>query len=129
MSFTWVWTYLAPAPLHTLTSRKISICCSWLITLYSFISSPYCWARGRWKLPLFYSRKTGWRGRTPGSEGIHPQIRKVRTLWIKGFPCHFYLAPIVGHVGDGNFHCVLPLDMGCEEEVRKAKDFIDRLAR
>lgn len=32
-------------------------------------------------------------------------------------------------MGDGNFHCVLPLDMGCEEEVRNAKDFGDRLAR
>ena len=41
----------------------------------------------------------------------------------------FGSAPIVGHVGDGNFHCVLPLDLECEEEVRKAKEFVDRLAR
>ena len=37
------------------------------------------------------------------------------------------LAPIVGHVGDGNFH-VLPLvDMENEEEVAKAKRFVERL--
>ncbi len=37
------------------------------------------------------------------------------------------LAPIVGHVGDGNFH-VLPLvDMENEEEIAKAKRFVERL--
>ncbi|XP_078364900.1 putative D-lactate dehydrogenase, mitochondrial isoform X2 [Oculina patagonica] len=39
------------------------------------------------------------------------------------------VAPISGHVGDGNFHCVLPLDLECEEELRKAKEFVDRLCR
>ncbi len=37
------------------------------------------------------------------------------------------IAPIVGHVGDGNFH-VLPLvDMENEEEIAKAKRFVERL--
>ncbi len=37
------------------------------------------------------------------------------------------LAPIVGHVGDGNFH-VLPLvDMDNEEEIATAKRFVERL--
>jgi D-lactate dehydrogenase (cytochrome) len=37
------------------------------------------------------------------------------------------LAPIVGHVGDGNFH-VLPLvDMDDLDEIRKAQDFVERL--
>jgi len=33
------------------------------------------------------------------------------------------LAPIVGHVGDGNFHCLIVLDPSDEEEVRTAKEF------
>ena len=33
------------------------------------------------------------------------------------------LAPIVGHVGDGNFHCLIVLDPDDEEEVRTAKEF------
>ncbi|XP_069822562.1 probable D-lactate dehydrogenase, mitochondrial isoform X2 [Dendropsophus ebraccatus] len=37
--------------------------------------------------------------------------------------------PIAGHVGDGNFHCIMVLDLNDEEEVRKVKDFTDRLAR
>ena len=41
----------------------------------------------------------------------------------------FDLAPIVGHVGDGNFHCVVLFDSGCIEEVKKVKAFIDRLSR
>jgi len=39
------------------------------------------------------------------------------------------IAPIVGHVGDGNFH-VLPLvDMGNDEEVKAAKTFVERLVQ
>ena len=38
-------------------------------------------------------------------------------------------APIVGHVGDGNFHCVLLVDIENEEELIKAEDFIVRLGR
>lgn len=34
------------------------------------------------------------------------------------------LAPIVGHVGDGNFHCLLLIDMDNHAEVAKAEDFI-----
>lgn len=37
------------------------------------------------------------------------------------------LAPIVGHVGDGNFHTVLVLDPNDAEELRKAHAFNERL--
>jgi D-lactate dehydrogenase (cytochrome) len=37
------------------------------------------------------------------------------------------LAPIVGHVGDGNFHVGLLVDMGDEEEVKRVHAFLDRL--
>jgi len=38
------------------------------------------------------------------------------------------IAPIVGHVGDGNFHLTLLLDMDDESELKKAKSFLERLA-
>ena len=37
------------------------------------------------------------------------------------------IAPIVGHVGDGNFHVVPLIVMGDAEEVRRAKSFSERL--
>jgi D-lactate dehydrogenase (cytochrome) len=37
------------------------------------------------------------------------------------------VAPIVGHVGDGNFHCVVLLMMDDQEEVARAEAFLDRL--
>lgn len=38
------------------------------------------------------------------------------------------VAPIVGHVGDGNFHLSLLVDMESEAEITRAKDFVGRLA-
>jgi D-lactate dehydrogenase (cytochrome) len=37
------------------------------------------------------------------------------------------IAPIVGHVGDGNFHLSLLIDMNDKEEVSRAKAFSERL--
>jgi len=37
------------------------------------------------------------------------------------------LAPIVGHVGDGNFHVGLLVDMNDEEEVARVRAFLERL--
>ncbi|MEM9684205.1 MAG: FAD-linked oxidase C-terminal domain-containing protein [Pseudomonadota bacterium] len=37
------------------------------------------------------------------------------------------IAPIVGHVGDGNFHLVIVVDPDDEEEMRRAHDLNDRL--
>ena len=34
------------------------------------------------------------------------------------------MAPIVGHVGDGNFHTLLLIDMNDESEVARANDFV-----
>src|SRR5262249_33895094 len=37
------------------------------------------------------------------------------------------LAPIVGHVGDGNFHLTLLIDMNDADEVKRAKALSERL--
>jgi D-lactate dehydrogenase (cytochrome) len=37
------------------------------------------------------------------------------------------LAPIVGHVGDGNFHVGLMVDVGDDEEVTRVRAFLERL--
>jgi D-lactate dehydrogenase (cytochrome) len=37
------------------------------------------------------------------------------------------ISPIVGHVGDGNFHCLPLIDMTSEDEIKAAKGFISRL--
>jgi len=34
------------------------------------------------------------------------------------------ISPIVGHVGDGNFHCLPLIDMDNPEEIEKAEDFV-----
>jgi D-lactate dehydrogenase (cytochrome) len=39
------------------------------------------------------------------------------------------IAPIVGHVGDGNFHLTLLIDLDNPEEVKVAKDFNERLVQ
>ena len=39
------------------------------------------------------------------------------------------LAPVLGHVGDGNFHCLLLIDIDNPEEVKAAEGISHRLAR
>jgi D-lactate dehydrogenase (cytochrome) len=39
------------------------------------------------------------------------------------------MAPLVGHVGDGNFHLLLLTDPDSEDETRRARDFASRLAQ
>ncbi|XP_076878366.1 putative D-lactate dehydrogenase, mitochondrial [Brachyhypopomus gauderio] len=37
--------------------------------------------------------------------------------------------PIAGHVGDGNFHCIMVLDPEDPDEVQRVQEFTERLAR
>jgi D-lactate dehydrogenase (cytochrome) len=45
----------------------------------------------------------------------------------KDIASHGLIAPIAGHVGDGNFHCSPLIDMDSPQEVAAAKDFNARL--
>lgn len=38
-----------------------------------------------------------------------------------------FLAPILGHVGDGNFHVLLLVDPNSEEEIKKAKAYVGEM--
>ena len=42
---------------------------------------------------------------------------------------HGLLAPLVGHVGDGNFHTTVLVDLENEQEVNEAKAFASRLSK
>jgi D-lactate dehydrogenase (cytochrome) len=46
----------------------------------------------------------------------------------KDIESHGLLAPIVGHVGDGNFHVTVLLDPDKPEELKNCHDFVERLA-
>eukprot|EP00079_Xenopus_tropicalis_P008535 XP_002931724.2 PREDICTED: probable D-lactate dehydrogenase, mitochondrial [Xenopus tropicalis] len=37
--------------------------------------------------------------------------------------------PIAGHVGDGNFHCIMVMNLADKNEVSRVKEFTNRLAR
>lgn len=39
------------------------------------------------------------------------------------------IAPIVGHVGDGNFHAIVVFDPGDSDEARRVEQFLDRLVQ
>jgi len=41
---------------------------------------------------------------------------------------HGLIAPVVGHVGDGNFHACVLVRMGDPGEVREVEGFLERLA-
>ena len=40
----------------------------------------------------------------------------------------FFVAPIIGHVGDGNFHCMLLVDTDNKEELKTAKELAKKMA-
>lgn len=43
--------------------------------------------------------------------------------------CTFILAPIIGHVGDGNFHSLIMIDPNNEHELAAAKELAHRMAQ
>jgi D-lactate dehydrogenase (cytochrome) len=74
------------------------------------------------------------RGLRPGSQAIATDVcvpisrladcvaETEKDLESVGMP-----SPIVGHVGDGNFHCTLLCDTNSEDELRRVDEFLHRL--
>ena len=70
----------------------------------------------------------------PGAKGISTDVcvpisrlAECVTETERDIAEHGLLAPIVGHVGDGNFHVLVLLDDSDATEVRAAEHFVDRL--
>ena len=63
--------------------------------------------------PTSACRSRGWPNASPRPSARSPSCKLV--------------APIVGHVGDGNFHLTLLVDMDDADEVRRAKVLMERL--
>lgn len=72
----------------------------------------------------------------PGCKGVSTDvcvpISKLPEIIVEtkeDIVAHNLVAPIVGHVGDGNFHCFIPIKPDDEEEHRAVKEFTLRLGR
>ena len=63
--------------------------------------------------PTFACRSRGWR---------NASARPSATPRQAGF-----IAPIVGHVGDGNFHMLLLVDLNDADEIKRAEGLLERL--
>ena len=50
-------------------------------------------------------------------------------IYLMRFFCFLFTGPIVGHVGDGNFHSWLLMDLNKPEEVKEAKALSLRMAQ
>ncbi len=73
-------------------------------------------------------------GLAPGKKGVAtdvcvPLSRLAECVdeTKKDIDQHGLVAPIVGHVGDGNFHTLVLVDMADEHEIAEVKAFLDRL--
>ncbi len=74
------------------------------------------------------------RGLRPGASAIATDVcvpisrlADCVTETEQDIDAHGLVAPIVGHVGDGNFHVTLMVDLGQPEELRQAEAFMGRL--
>ncbi len=56
------------------------------------------------------------------------RLAECVTLTAEDIQAEGFLAPIVGHVGDGNFHVQILVDLDDPEEVRKTEAFVERLS-
>ncbi|MEM9279333.1 MAG: FAD-linked oxidase C-terminal domain-containing protein, partial [Pseudomonadota bacterium] len=71
----------------------------------------------------------------PGTEGISTDVcvpisklAECVTETQKDIEDAGLFGPVVGHVGDGNFHCLLLIDRDNEDEIRRAEDVMERMA-
>ena len=86
---------------------------------------------------LWKARHDAWyaaRALRPGCDGFSTDVcvpisrlPEVLTATKEDLASRGLTAPIVGHVGDGNFHCLLFFDRNDESEVAAVEDFCTRL--
>jgi D-lactate dehydrogenase (cytochrome) len=99
---------------------------------------PFDWAtRAEDRTRLWQARHDGyWAGRRlrPGAHAIATDvcvpISRLAECVVetqRDIAATNLVAPLLGHVGDGNFHLTLMVDMDDHAEVARAKDFLERL--
>ncbi|XP_060693767.1 probable D-lactate dehydrogenase, mitochondrial [Hemiscyllium ocellatum] len=102
--------------------------------------SDFTWAKDQeTRNKLWQARHSVWyaaRAIHPGSEGYSTDvcvpISKLPEIIVttkEDLVRSKLTGPIVGHVGDGNFHCLMMMDPQDEDELMRIKEFTDRLAR
>jgi D-lactate dehydrogenase (cytochrome) len=99
---------------------------------------PFDWAtRQEERSRLWQARHDAYwagRGLRPGAQALASDVcvpisrlAECVTATQQDIAASGLIAPIIGHVGDGNFHLTLLLDMADPIEVMKAKDLLERL--
>jgi D-lactate dehydrogenase (cytochrome) len=75
-------------------------------------------------------------GLRPGAKGVSSDVcvpisrlAECVTATQEDIAASGFLAPIVGHVGDGNFHLLLLVDMADADEIRRAEALLERLVQ
>lgn len=78
----------------------------------------------------YWAVKALWPGRTLSASDVCVPISRLAacvTETIADFEASGVIAPVVGHVGDGNFHVIPVVDPEDGEAVRRARGALDRL--
>jgi D-lactate dehydrogenase (cytochrome) len=99
---------------------------------------PFDWAtRAEDRTRLWQARHDGYwagRGLRPGAHAIATDvcvpISRLAECVVetqRDIAATNLIAPLLGHVGDGNFHLTLMVDLDDHSEVVRAKDFLERL--
>jgi D-lactate dehydrogenase (cytochrome) len=99
---------------------------------------PFDWAtRAEDRTRLWQARHDAYwagRGLRPGAHAIATdvcvpisQLAECVVETQRDIAASRLVAPIVGHVGDGNFHLTLMVDLGDHDEVARAKGLMERL--
>jgi D-lactate dehydrogenase (cytochrome) len=103
-----------------------------------FGGGPFEWAtRAEDRSRLWQARHDAYwagRGLRPGAQAVATDVcvpisrlAECVTATQQDIAACGLIAPILGHVGDGNFHLTLLVDMDDAQEVAKAKDLSERL--
>ncbi|KAE8609329.1 hypothetical protein XENTR_v10011777 [Xenopus tropicalis] len=102
--------------------------------------SDFTWAKDQEERnKLWTARHNAWYAALalrPGSRGYSTDvcvpISKLPEIIVetkKDLTESHLTGPIAGHVGDGNFHCIMVMNLADKNEVSRVKEFTNRLAR